>query len=81
MYIKNFIDAFDMEKSKYRYNEKYDFYTFIPKETNIVAIIITACSILFIGGGTFLGYKCGLKNINKSRKNKGKEVELPVFGE
>ncbi len=56
-------------------------YTFIPKETNIVAIIITACSILFIGGGTFLGYKCGLKNINKSRKNKGKEVELPVFGE
>ncbi len=33
MYIKNFIDAFDMEKSKYRYNEKYDFYTFIPKET------------------------------------------------
>ena len=56
-------------------------YTFIPKETNIVAIIITACSILFIGGGTFLGYKCGLKNINKLRKNKGKEVELPVFGE
>lgn len=56
-------------------------YTFIPKETNIVAIIITACSILFIGGGTFLGYKCGLKNINKPRKNKGKEVELPVFGE
>lgn len=56
-------------------------YTFIPKENNIVAIIITACSILFIGGGTFLGYKCGLKNINKPRKNKGKEVELPVFGE
>lgn len=56
-------------------------YTFIPKETNIVAIIITTCSILFIGGGTFLGYKCGLKNINKPRKNKGKEVELPVFGE
>ncbi len=56
-------------------------YTFIPKKTNIVAIIITACSILFIGGGTFLGYKCGLKNINKPRKNKGKEVELPVFGE
>lgn len=33
MYIENFIDAFDMEKSKYIYNEKYDFYTFIPKET------------------------------------------------
>ncbi len=33
MYIENFIDAFDMEKSKYKYNEKYDFYTFMPKET------------------------------------------------
>lgn len=33
MYIKNFIDAFDMEKSKYKYNKKYDFYTFIPRET------------------------------------------------
>ena len=33
MYILNFIDAFDMEKSKYKYNEKYDFYTFTPKET------------------------------------------------
>lgn len=33
MYIENFIDAFDMERSKYKYNEKYDFYTFIPKET------------------------------------------------
>ena len=33
MYILNFIDAFDMEKSKYKYNEKYDFYIFIPKET------------------------------------------------
>ena len=31
MYIENFIDAFDMEKSKYKYNEKYDMYTFIPK--------------------------------------------------
>lgn len=33
MYVVNFIDAFDMEKSKYKYNQKYDFYTFIPKET------------------------------------------------
>lgn len=33
MYIVNFIDAFDMKKSKYKYNEKYDFYTFVPKET------------------------------------------------
>lgn len=33
MYINNFIDAFDMEKSKYKYNEKYNLYTFIPQET------------------------------------------------
>lgn len=33
MYIENFINAFDMDKSKYKYNEKYDFYTFMPKET------------------------------------------------
>ena len=33
MYVANFIDAFDMKKSKYRYNEKYDFYTFMPRET------------------------------------------------
>lgn len=33
MYVSNFIDAFDMEKSKYKYNAKYDFYTFIPNET------------------------------------------------
>ncbi|MFT4107975.1 MAG: hypothetical protein QM657_19690 [Lacrimispora sp.] len=33
MYIDNFIDAFDMERSKYKYNEKYNLYTFIPQET------------------------------------------------
>ena len=33
MYITSFIDAYDMEKSKYKYNEKYDFYTFFPKDT------------------------------------------------
>lgn len=33
MYIESFINAFDMEKSKYSYNEEYNFYTFIPKET------------------------------------------------
>lgn len=33
MYVVNFIDAFDMEKSKYKYNDKYNFYTFIPQET------------------------------------------------
>ncbi|MCM1084426.1 MAG: hypothetical protein NC393_09515 [Clostridium sp.] len=31
MYIENFIDAFDMKKSQYRYNEKYNLYTFLPK--------------------------------------------------
>ena len=33
MYTCNFIDAYDMEKSQYKYNEKYDFYTFIPNKT------------------------------------------------
>ena len=33
MYIENFIDAFDMNKSKYIYNEKYDVYTFVPQKT------------------------------------------------
>lgn len=33
MYIENFIDAFDMNRSKYKYNDKYNFYTFIPMET------------------------------------------------
>lgn len=33
MYIENFIEAFDMKKSKYKYNEKYNYYTFIPNET------------------------------------------------
>lgn len=33
MYIVNFIDAYDMEKSKYRYNEKYNLYSFLPKDT------------------------------------------------
>ena len=35
LFIHNFIDAFDMEKSQYKYNQKYDFYTFIPKKTYI----------------------------------------------
>ena len=67
--------------------EDANVYTFIPKQVNIVAIIITVCSAMFIGGGTFLGYKCGLKSLNKSdfkvkknKKKKGKEVELPTFG-
>ncbi len=33
LFISNFIDAFDMEKSQYKYNQKYNFYTFIPKKT------------------------------------------------
>lgn len=30
MFVKNFIDAYDMNKSQYKYNEKYDFYNFLP---------------------------------------------------
>lgn len=57
-------------------------YTFIPKETNIVAIVITICSIIFIGGGTILGYRCGLKNLKlKNFKEKNKKVKLPTFEE
>ena len=33
MYIENFIDAFDLAKSKYKYNEEYDAYFFMPKQT------------------------------------------------
>lgn len=33
MYVVNFIDAFEMEKSKYKYNKKYNLYTFFPRET------------------------------------------------
>lgn len=33
MYVNNFIDAYDMDKSQYKYNEKYNFYTFMPHET------------------------------------------------
>lgn len=28
----NFIEAYDLGKSKYKYNEKYDYYTFLPHE-------------------------------------------------
>ncbi len=33
LFIQNYIDAFDMERSQYKYNQEYDFYTFIPKKT------------------------------------------------
>lgn len=33
MYVNNFIEAYDMEKSTYSHNEKYDIYTFTPNET------------------------------------------------
>ena len=33
MNILNFIEAYDLDKSKYKYNEKYDCYTFLPHET------------------------------------------------
>lgn len=32
MYIRNFIEAYDMEKSKYTYYEKFNLYTFLPHE-------------------------------------------------
>lgn len=45
MYIENFIDAFDMKRSKYKYNEKYDFYTFLPKETYLDRSLCNAYDI------------------------------------
>lgn len=45
MYIENFIDAFDMKKSKYRYNKEHDFYTFIPKETYIDELVCSKYDI------------------------------------
>ena len=45
MYIENFIDAFDMEKSKYKCNEKYDFYTFMPKETYLKSSVCSEYDI------------------------------------
>lgn len=62
--------------------EDANVYTFIPKEGNIIAIVITICSGIFIAGGTFMGYKCGLRKLKlKGFKGKNKEVELPTFGE
>ncbi len=46
MYIENFIDAFDMERSQYRYNEKYNLYTFIPKHTYL-NVAICSCYDIF----------------------------------
>lgn len=40
MYITNFIDAFDMERSQYKFNEKYDYYTFLPGK---IVLSKTAC--------------------------------------
>lgn len=45
MYIENFIDAFDMEKSQYKYNEKYGFYTFMPKETYLKSSVCSEYDI------------------------------------
>lgn len=33
MNILNFIEAYDFDKSKYKYNKKYDYYIFLPHET------------------------------------------------
>lgn len=32
LYIENFIDAYNMEKSKYRYNQKHNIYFFMPMD-------------------------------------------------
>ena len=33
MFTTNFIEAFDMKKSKYTYDEKYNYYSFLPHLT------------------------------------------------
>ena len=33
MYVNNFIDGYDLDKSEYKYNEKYDHYNFLPHTT------------------------------------------------
>lgn len=33
MYVENFIEGFDMERSEYRYIEEFDIYSFIPMKT------------------------------------------------
>lgn len=67
-------------------------YTFIPKEeaissSNLGTIVAIAISIPLIGGGTFVGYRVGLKNKepkikikkDKIKKGKNKEVEIPRY--
>lgn len=39
MYITNFLNAYDMDKSEYKYLEKYDAYIFLPKR------IFLSCSV------------------------------------
>lgn len=47
-------------------------YTFIPKEVNSLAIVISICSIILLGTGIFFGYKRGTKSSKKTRKIKSK---------
>lgn len=49
-------------------------YTLIPKNSNIMIIIISCVSILFISGGTFLGYKLGLKKDKPQKTPKMKKT-------
>lgn len=49
-------------------------YTLIPKNSNIMIIIISCVSILFISGGTFLGYKLGLKKDKPQKTPKMKKI-------
>ena len=39
MDILNFIEAYDLNKSTYKYNEKYDYYTFLPHETYLNRLV------------------------------------------
>lgn len=45
MYVKNFIDAYDMKKSKYSYDSKYNFYSFEPHATYLSAKVCRAYDI------------------------------------
>lgn len=45
MYVKNFIDAYDMEKSRYSYEPKYNFYSFEPHATYLSAKVCEAYDI------------------------------------
>lgn len=52
-------------------------YTLIPEEFDIIPVIVGGVSIVFVGGGTYLGYQKGLKSTKvRKQKNKKKEESL-----